>query len=106
MTYLYCSGFPIEILLAVFAMLTLRMGRTPQRHPEEGFNGKLRVRATIDCPPIGDQAGDFSRAGATAKGQRRLNLADSIRRHLAPVGGIELTLKPREPVRHRPKLAK
>jgi len=95
MTYLYCSGFPIEILLAVFAMLTLRM-----------VNGKLRVQATIDGPPIGDQAGDFSRAGATAKGQRRLNLADSIRRHLAPVGGIELTLKPREPVRHRPKLAK
>jgi len=41
-------------------------------------------------------------------GQRvpRLNLAESIRRHIDPLGGVELALPPRQAVRRPPQIAK
>ena len=39
-------------------------------------------------------------AGAAGSGE---NLAQSIRRLFAPLGGVELSLPPREPIREPPK---
>jgi len=46
------------------------------------------------------------KARVTAKGAAKLNLASSVRRHVASLGGVELALRPREAVRRPPKLGK
>jgi plasmid stability protein len=45
---------------------------------------------------------------ARVRGRRvpRLNLAESIRRYIEPLGGVKLAFLPREGVRRLPKLAK
>jgi plasmid stability protein len=53
-----------------------------------------------------EEAREILKAGLTAKRLPRLNLAESIRRHVAPLGGLELALPPREAVRRPPKLAR
>jgi hypothetical protein len=44
----------------------------------------------------------IKKAKASAKRPGRQNLAEAIRRHIAPLGGIELTLPRREAVRRPP----
>jgi plasmid stability protein len=53
-----------------------------------------------------EEAREILKAGLTAKRAPRLNLADSIRRHVAPLGGVDLALRPREAVRRPPELPK
>jgi plasmid stability protein len=53
-----------------------------------------------------DEAREILKAGVSAKRLPRLNLAESIRRYVEPLGGVELVLPPREAVRRPPKLAK
>ena len=53
-----------------------------------------------------EEARQILKAGLTAESVQRPNLADSIRRHIAPLGGVELALPPRQPVRRPPKLTK
>ena len=53
-----------------------------------------------------EEARRILKAGLTEEPTRRPNLAESIRRRIAPVGGVELSLPPREPVRQPPKFAK
>ena len=53
-----------------------------------------------------DEARQILKAGLTEEPRRGPNLAELIRRRIAPTGGIELSLPPREPVRRPPKLAK
>jgi len=53
-----------------------------------------------------EEARHILKAGLTEEPMRRPNLAESIRRRMAPVGGIELSIPPREPVRKPPRLAK
>jgi antitoxin FitA len=53
-----------------------------------------------------EEARQILKAGLTGEPARRPNLAESIRRRIAPVGGVELSLPLREPVRRPPKLAK
>lgn len=52
------------------------------------------------------EAREILRAGLRAKAAPRLNLVESIRRYIEPLGGVELAIKPREAVRRPPKLAK
>jgi plasmid stability protein len=44
---------------------------------------------------------EILREGLTEESVARLNLADAIRRHLAPLGGVELQLPKRELDRNR-----
>jgi plasmid stability protein len=53
-----------------------------------------------------EEARHILKAGLTEESTRRPNLAESIRRRMAPIGGIELALPLRELVRQPPKLAK
>ena len=52
------------------------------------------------------EAREILKAGIGVQDDRRLNLVDAIRRHIKPLGGVELALPPREPVRRPPKLGK
>jgi plasmid stability protein len=53
-----------------------------------------------------EEAREILKAGVTGQRVPRLNLAGSIRRHIEPLGGVELAFPPREAVRRPPKLAK
>ena len=76
------------------------------RRLEDGVKAQLRVRAARHGRSMEEEAREILKAGVTAKHAPKLNLADSIRRHFAPFGGVELALQPREAVRRPPKLHK
>jgi plasmid stability protein len=76
------------------------------RRLDDGVKAKLRVRAASHGRSMEEEAREILKAGVTSKHAPKLNLVDSIRRHLAPFGGVELTLRPREAVRRPPRLAK
>jgi antitoxin FitA len=52
------------------------------------------------------EAREILKAGLALQGAPRLNLAQAIRRHIEPLGGVDLAELPREPVRRAPKLGK
>jgi plasmid stability protein len=53
-----------------------------------------------------EEAREILKAGLRTRRMPRLNLAESIRRHVEPLGGLELEARPREAVRRPPKLGK
>jgi len=76
------------------------------RRLDDTVKAKLRIRAASHGRSMEEEAREILKAGLRAKSVPSLNLADSIRRHVDPLGGVELALWPREPVRRPPKLAK
>ena len=76
------------------------------RRLEDTVKAKLRLRAASHGRSMEEEAREILRAGVRAKRVPRLNLAESIRRHIDPLGGVELAFQPREAVRRPPKLAK
>ena len=76
------------------------------RRLDDGVKARLRVRAASHGRSMEEEAREILKAGVTAKRVPRLNLADSIRRHVAPLGGVALALPPREAVRRPPRLTK
>jgi len=49
-----------------------------------------------------EEAREILKAGLTEKPARKFNLADAIRRRFEPLGGVELTIPKREPMRPPP----
>jgi len=76
------------------------------RRLDDGVKAKLRLRAASHGRSMEEEACEILRTGLSAKRGSRLNLAESIRRHIEPLGGVELTLPPRQAVRRRPQTAK
>jgi plasmid stability protein len=76
------------------------------RRLDDAVKAKLRLRAAGHGRSMEEEAREILKAGLTAKRLPRLNLAESIRRHVEPLGGVELALPPREAVRRPPKLAR
>jgi plasmid stability protein len=76
------------------------------RRLDDALKSRLRVRAARQGRSMEEEARQILKAGLTEEPMRRPNLAELIRRRIDPVGGVELSLPPREPVRRPPKLAK
>ena len=76
------------------------------RRLDDTVKAKLRLRAASHGRSMEEEAREILKAGLRAKRLPRLNLAESIRRYVEPLGGVELALPPRESVRRPPKLAK
>ena len=76
------------------------------RRLDDTVKAKLRVRAAGHGRSMEEEAREILKAGLRPKSASRLNLAESIRRHIEPLGGVELALAPRETVRRPPKLGK
>ena len=53
-----------------------------------------------------EEAREILKAGLKPTSTSRLNLAQAIRRHIEPLGGVELELPPREPIRLPPDLGR
>ena len=70
------------------------------------MKARLRARAAHNRRSMEEEAREILRAGLRTKTVLRRNLASSIRSYIEPLGGVELTLPPREPIRRPPEFVK
>ena len=76
------------------------------RRLDETIKMKLRVRAARRGRSMEEEARELLKEGLSARRPPRLNLAQAIRRHVDPLGGVELALPRREAVRRPPDFTK
>jgi len=74
------------------------------RSLDEGLKARLRVRAAHHGRSMEEEVRDILRRVLTEAATGPDNLADSIRRRFTAVGGVDLPLAPREPMREPPEL--
>jgi plasmid stability protein len=73
------------------------------RRFEDAAKEHLRVRASRHGRSMEEEAREILKAALAEPEGSGENLAQSIRRRFAPLGGVELSLPPREPMREPPK---
>jgi antitoxin FitA len=69
---------------------------------DDALKRKLRLRAAYRNHSMEDEARDILRAALAEENSSNGNLADAMRRRFEPLGGVELALPPRGPVREPP----
>ncbi|EJT02052.1 hypothetical protein [Rhizobium sp. CCGE 510] len=75
------------------------------RNLDDGLKRRLRMRAATHGRSMEDEARDILRAALATSEPVARNLADAIRARLLSIGGIELDIPPREPIREPPDFA-
>ena len=73
------------------------------RNLDEKTKARLRVRAAQNGRSMEEEARTLLRAALTTEGTARGNLAEAIRARFRRLGGVELRLPAREPIREPPK---
>lgn len=76
------------------------------RRLDEGVKAKLRIRAAHHGRSMEEEAREILKAELSSTRRQTANLAESIQLRMAAVGGVELSLPVREPVRRAPDLRK
>jgi plasmid stability protein len=76
------------------------------RRLEDSTKKRLRVRASQNGRSMEEEAREILRAAVAGKGESKTNLAESIRRRFAAVGGVELSETPREAMREPPRFGR
>jgi len=74
------------------------------RNLEDDLKRRLRIRAAEHGRSMEEEARDILRHVVTEPAAPR-NLAASIRSRVAPLGGVEIDLPPRDPMRDPPRFA-
>jgi antitoxin FitA len=82
------------------------MGSITIRRLDDSLKTRLRVRAAQHGRSMEEEARQILRAGLVEKPKREENLAESIRRIMAPTGGVDLVLPRRGPGRPPPDFTK
>jgi antitoxin FitA len=72
------------------------------RNLDESIKRKLRLRAAHRNHSMEDEARDILRAALAHESAPATNLADAMRRRIEPLGGVELSLPRRGPMREPP----
>jgi antitoxin FitA len=72
------------------------------RRLDDAVKARLRIRAARNGRSMEEEARLVLSAALATQPKRTMNLAESIRRRFAPLGGVELELPPRELVREPP----
>ena len=75
------------------------------RKLDERVKTKLRVRAAHHGRSMEEEAREILKNVLIADESRAQNLAQAIRRHIEPFGGVELSLPKRQPIRYPPVLS-
>jgi len=75
------------------------------RNLEETVKRKLRLRAAQRNRSMEDEARDILRTVLAREPGRPRNLADAIRGRIEPLGGVDLLLPARGPIREPPDFA-
>ncbi len=73
------------------------------RNLEEGLKRRLRVRAAENGRSMEEEARVILRTALYHHPPARENLAAAIRARFAPLGGVELEIPPRSPMRKSPR---
>jgi antitoxin FitA len=68
------------------------------RNIDEPLKARLRVRAAQHNRSMEDEARAILRAALSAERSHPKSLAESIREHIEPLGGVDLDIEPREPM--------
>jgi len=74
------------------------------RNIDEQLKAKLRIQAAIHGRSMEDEARDILRAALSAQPARTDSLIEAIQKRVEPLGGIEIELPVREPIREAPNL--
>ena len=72
------------------------------RNLDEGLKARLRVQAAFHGRSMEDEARDILRSALNREPVRPGSLAASIRARFGRLGGVELPVVPREPMREPP----
>jgi plasmid stability protein len=72
------------------------------RNFDDGLKSRLRIQAAIHGRSMEDEARDILRSVLSRHPQPAPNLAETIHGRFASLGGVELPLVPREPLREPP----
>lgn len=75
------------------------------RQLDEKIKIRLRIRAAQHGRSMEEEAREILRSALRASPAAEENLAESIRKRFAPLGGVELELPPRDPIREPPKFS-
>ena len=75
------------------------------RNLDETVKRKLRLRAAQRNRSMEDEARDILRTALAQEATQRGNLADAIRKRIEPLGGVDLPLPARGPMRDPPDFA-
>ena len=73
------------------------------RRLDANTKARLRVRAAHRGHSMEEEAREILRAALVLEKTDQDNLAKSIRARFAPLGGVELPVAPREPMRRPPR---
>ncbi|OLP59667.1 plasmid stabilization protein [Xaviernesmea oryzae] len=74
------------------------------RNLDDALKRRLRVRAAEHGRSMEDEARDILRAALSVEAARHPSLVEAIRARVSAVGGVELELPAREPIRTPPDL--
>lgn len=72
------------------------------RNLDDTLKSRLRIQAAVHGRSMEDEARDILRSALSREPTRKGNLVASIRARFAPLGGVELSVIPREPTREPP----
>lgn len=72
------------------------------RRLDDAVKARLRIRAARHGRSMEEEARQVLSAALSAEPARVLNLAEAIRRRIDPLGGVDLELPVREPIRDPP----
>jgi len=72
------------------------------RNVDEPLKARLRIQAAVHGRSMEDEARDILRTALSREPVQASNLAASIRKRFAPLGGVELPEVPREAMREPP----
>lgn len=89
----------------MIAMISLIVASITIRKLDERVKAKLRVRAAHHGRSMEEEAREILKCVLVTEESRMQNLAQSIRRHIEPLGGVELALPHRQPIRRPPVLS-
>ena len=73
------------------------------RNLEEELKSRLRIRAAENGRSMEEEARHILRSALYGQPAPQKNLAIAIRARFAPLGGVELDLPPRSPMRRPPR---
>ena len=74
------------------------------RNLDDKLKARLRVRAAEHGRSMEEEARDILQSALAAEPTRNRSLVAAIRARIEPLGGVELKIEPREPMREPVKL--
>ncbi len=69
------------------------------RNIDDSLKSRLRVRAAMRGKSMEEEARDILRDALSTEASGTGNLAQAIRKRVAPLGGVDLPIPPREAIR-------